>query len=47
MGLMFEELVRKRCVSAYPILIEAAGRIVAQAEHTVVVTKDGCIITTQ
>jgi methionyl aminopeptidase len=43
----FKELIKKRCISTYPVLIESDGGIVAQAEHTVLVTKNGCIITTQ
>jgi len=43
----FNELIAKRCISSYPVLIEVSGSIVAQAEHTIVVTQDGCIITTQ
>jgi methionyl aminopeptidase len=43
----FEELVAKRCVSFYPVLIEEAGCIVAQAEHTLVVTRDGCLVATR
>jgi len=43
----FNELIAKKCVSSYPVLVEAAGCVVAQAEHTVIVTKDGCIVTTR
>ena len=43
----FNLLVEKRCVSSYPVLVEASGNIVAQAEHTVIVTRDGCIVTTR
>jgi len=42
----FQELVRSRCVSGYPQLIEASRAKVAQAEHTMVVTGDGCLVTT-
>ncbi len=38
----FEELVAARCVAGYPVLVESSGRVVAQAEHTLIVTKDGC-----
>jgi methionine aminopeptidase len=31
---------------AYPVFIEASGKLVAQAEHTVLVVKDGCIVLT-
>ncbi len=43
----FKELIAKRCISSYPILVEAEGSVVAQAEHTVVVTQDSCLVTTQ
>ncbi|MCK5560655.1 MAG: type II methionyl aminopeptidase [Thermoplasmata archaeon] len=35
-----------RAVSMYPILIEREGGIITQAEHTVIVTEDGCEIIT-
>jgi len=34
-------------VRSYPVLKEAAGELVSQDEHTVIVTEDGCEITTQ
>ncbi|MDY6819102.1 MAG: type II methionyl aminopeptidase [Halobacteriales archaeon] len=34
-------------VRGYPVLKEDEGRLVSQAEHTVIVTEDGCEITTQ
>ena len=42
----FDELVRSKCLYAYPQLIERTGKPVAQAEHTVIVTRDGCEVTT-
>lgn len=42
-----EELTANRCLSSYPVLIEKSGGIVAQAEHTVIITKEGCIVITQ
>ncbi|MGQ9680783.1 MAG: type II methionyl aminopeptidase [Candidatus Bathyarchaeia archaeon] len=42
----FEELLKSKCLYAYPQLIEMKRRPVAQAEHTLIVTKDGCEITT-
>ncbi|MBS7619804.1 type II methionyl aminopeptidase [Candidatus Bathyarchaeota archaeon] len=41
-----EELLRSKCIHAYPQLIEMKNRPVAQAEHTLIVTKDGCEVTT-
>ena len=42
----FSELLRSRCIRAYPQLIERSRKPVAQAEHTLIVTEDGCEITT-
>lgn len=42
----FEELLRSKCIHAYPQLIEMKNRPVAQAEHTLIVTRDGCEVTT-
>ena len=42
----FEELVSQRCVVAYPVLVEASGQPIAQAEHTIVVTESGCRVLT-
>lgn len=39
-------LVRKGIIMGYPILVEAAQGMVAQSENTVVVTEDGCELTT-
>ncbi len=41
----FQEL-RSRCLMSYYTFIEVSGSPVAQAEHTVLVTKDGCKILT-
>jgi methionyl aminopeptidase len=42
----FNQLLRVRNITGYPVLLEAAGKPVAQAEHTVIVTEDGCRVTT-
>jgi len=42
----FSELLRSRCLHAYPQLVERGRSPVAQAEHTAIVTEDGCEITT-
>ena len=42
----FSELLAVKSVMAYPILVELRGKIVAQAEHTVIVTEGGCLVTT-
>ena len=40
-------LQRRRLATPYKLLVEASGHVVAQAEHTVLVTEKGCLITTQ
>ncbi len=40
-------LIKKKVVHAYPILIEANGERVAQAEHTFIPKEDGVTITTK
>ena len=42
----FKELVQERCVMGYPVLVEETSQLVSQAEHTIIVTKDGCLVTT-
>lgn len=42
----FKELLSQKALMAYPIFVEASGNPVAQAEHTVIVTKDGCKVLT-
>jgi len=42
----FNELLLSRCIIAYPVLIEANRMPVAQAEHTVIITNNGCEIIT-
>jgi len=39
-------LIRNKCISAYPVLIEASNNPVAQSEHTVLVNHDSCTILT-
>jgi len=43
---VFQELVSSRCVAGYPVLIEASGQPIAQAEHTIVVTETGSRVLT-
>ncbi len=43
----FQELLRNGCLIVYPILIEKMGAPVAQAEHTILITDNGCKILTQ
>ena len=42
----FKELFRSKTLMAYPVFVEASGKPVAQAEHTVLVTNEGCEILT-
>jgi methionyl aminopeptidase len=42
----FSELLSSKSLMAYPEFIEASGKPVAQAEHTVIITKDGCQVLT-
>lgn len=42
----FSELLSSKVLMAYPVFVEASGKPVAQAEHTVLVTKDGCEVLT-
>jgi len=43
---VFDMLVSERILNSYPVLVEKTGGPVAQAEHTVLVTKDGCEVFT-
>ncbi len=40
-------LVRSGVLHSYPVLGDRPGSLVSQAEHTVIVTSDGCIVTTR
>jgi methionyl aminopeptidase len=42
----FHELLENRSIAGYPVLVEESGGPVSQAEHTVLVTGDGCRILT-
>ncbi|SDF43642.1 methionine aminopeptidase, type II [Methanolobus vulcani] len=41
------QLEKAGIVHSYPVLKEVAGGMVSQAEHTVIVTEDGCQVTTK
>lgn len=41
------QLERARILHGYPVLLESAGGMVAQAEHTVIVSEEGCEVTTK
>ncbi|PSQ44562.1 type II methionyl aminopeptidase, partial [Halobacteriales archaeon SW_7_68_16] len=40
-------LKRNDLVHGYPVLKEAAGQLVSQREHTLIVTENGCEVTTR
>jgi len=42
----FKELLRSKVITSYPQLLERSRAVVAQAEHSVIVTEDGCEVTT-
>jgi len=42
----FSELLASKSLMAYPILAEASRKPVAQAEHTVLIVKEGCLVLT-
>jgi methionyl aminopeptidase len=41
------QLLRSGAVHRYPVLWEVEGALVSQAEHTVVVLENGCVVTTR
>jgi methionyl aminopeptidase len=41
------QLEKAGIIHSYPVLLESAGGLVAQAEHTIVVTHDGCEVITR
>lgn len=42
----FGELLASKALMRYPVFVEASRRIVAQAEHTVMIVDDGCHVLT-
>ena len=42
----FSELLTSKSLMSYPVFVESSLKPVAQAEHTVLVTKDGCVVLT-
>jgi methionyl aminopeptidase len=42
----FSGLLSSKALISYPVFVEASGKPVAQAEHTVLIVKDGCIVLT-
>jgi len=42
----FSELISSKSLMSYPVFIEASRKLIAQAEHTVLIEKDGCSVLT-
>jgi methionyl aminopeptidase len=42
----FAELLSSKSVTSYPVFVEASRNVVAQAEHTIMIVKDGCKVLT-
>ncbi len=42
----FSELLSSKAVVGYPVFVEASKKLVAQAEHTIMIVKDGCAVLT-
>ena len=40
-------LVRSHTLHVYPVLSDIPGSLVSQHEHTIIVTSDGCVVTTR
>jgi methionyl aminopeptidase len=47
LDLTLSTLIRSQILHVYPVLSDIPGSLVSQAEHTVIVTADGCIVTTR
>ncbi|HEX3002340.1 MAG TPA: type II methionyl aminopeptidase [Methanoregula sp.] len=47
LDLALPALVRSVTLHGYPVLSDVAGSLVSQHEHTLIVTEDGCIVTTR
>lgn len=47
LDLALPALVRSGNLHVYPVLADVAGSLVSQHEHTVIVTADGCMVTTR
>jgi methionyl aminopeptidase len=47
LDLALPALIRSQVLHVYPVLSDIPGSLVSQAEHTIIVTDDGCIVTTR
>ncbi len=43
----FEGLIRDKFIRGYPVLVEAKRELIAQSEHTILVTRGGCEVLTR
>jgi len=42
----FKELLSSKALIGYPVFVEVSKKVVAQAEHTVLITETGCEVLT-
>ena len=42
----FSELLSSKAIVGYPVFVEVSGNPVAQAEHTILIEKNGCVVLT-
>ncbi len=42
----FSELLASKSLMSYPVFVEASEKLVSQAEHTVLIVEDGCLVLT-
>lgn len=42
----FKELLTSKAITSYPVFVEASRKPVAQAEHTVLIVENGCLVLT-
>ncbi|HSQ92869.1 MAG TPA: type II methionyl aminopeptidase [Methanoregula sp.] len=47
LDLALSNLLRSQVLHVYPVLSDIPGSLVSQAEHTIIVTAEGCIVTTR
>ena len=47
LDITFPSLVRSHILHGYPVLSDIPGSLISQHEHTVIVTSDGCVVTTR
>jgi methionyl aminopeptidase len=47
LDITLSSLVRSQVLHVYPVLSDIPGSLVSQHEHTVIVTSEGCIVTTR